>query len=116
MSYENRDRWARPLTEGEMAAIKRKINEAASYRDSWVDAIVAVFDIALHDQGSSWEDGGRDVRPMDYAIPEDQWQAIAQLLLTRQDADQPLTDIGRVNILLDWMNKGPSSYKVEAHS
>ena len=50
------------------------------------------------------------IDPMGYAIPEEQWGAISEMLMTVYGGDS----IGKVNLALDWMNIGPSGYKPEA--
>ena len=44
--------------------------------------------------------------PTHYAIPEEQWNAIAEMLQTI-----PGQRVEKVNAALDWMNIGPSGYK-----
>ena len=48
------------------------------------------------------------IRPTGYAIPEKQWGAIAEMLMTLADSD-----ISKVNMSMEWMNVGPSGYKPE---
>jgi hypothetical protein len=75
-------------------------------KSSWVDAIVETFrcfGIDLTDPD------GPQIAPWEHAIPTDQWDAIA----TACGGDQTDSNISRVNHMLDWMNKGPSSYNPE---
>jgi hypothetical protein len=44
--------------------------------------------------------------PMAYAIPEEQWGAISEMLMNLADGD-----LAKVNMSLEWMNIGPSGYK-----
>lgn len=47
--------------------------------------------------------------PTSYAIPEEQWSTISEMLMTVHGGDS----IGKVNMALEWMNIGPSGYKPE---
>jgi hypothetical protein len=53
----------------------------------------------------AWQSLGK-VDPTKIAIPEEQWREICQWLV-----DIKGNDIDKVNYALDWMNRGPSSYK-----
>lgn len=105
MSTETR-KWQRPLTERELAGIVTAIEQADTPIAALCAAVIGVFEIGLGDSGSSWAEVDQ-VKPWDYAIPEHQWHLIGEALLKRQDRG----DLGRVNLLLDWMNKGPSAYE-----
>lgn len=48
-----------------------------------------------------------EFNPTGYAIPEEQWSAIGGMLQAIDWGDQ----ISNVNVLLDWMNVGPSAYR-----
>jgi hypothetical protein len=98
-------KWARPLTDDELAKILAGIASAEDAYGALTAAMIGVFDVALRDEGSSWE-AAESITPWDYALPVEQWHAIGEALTARTDR----SDIGRVNLLLDWMNKGPSSY------
>jgi len=98
-------RWQRPLTDNELARITAAIEAAETPVEALCAAIIGVFEIGLHDQGSSWAEVDQ-VKPWDYAIPEPQWHAIGAALLARSGSD-----LNRTNLLLDWMNKGPSTYQ-----
>jgi hypothetical protein len=45
------------------------------------------------------------ITPTGYAIPEDQWAAISELLQS-----VPNGGVDKVNMALEWMNIGPSGY------
>jgi len=47
------------------------------------------------------------IDPTGYAIPEEQWTEISQMLQDTSHRD----GLDRVNAALDWMNIGPSGYK-----
>lgn len=46
------------------------------------------------------------INPTAYAIPEEQWCAISEMLMTLPDGD-----LNKVNMALQWMNVGPSGYR-----
>src|SRR5438045_6750727 len=92
VDIETEKQWQRPLTDVEMAKVVESIGLAESAGDALVAAMVGVFDIALHDEGSSWEEC-TSITPWHYAIPESQWHRIGEALLARQDR----TDMGRGN-------------------
>lgn len=51
--------------------------------------------------------------PMAYAIPEDQWQEIAEMLAT---CVKPLGAETQVAALFEWINKAPSSFRINTPS
>lgn len=86
------------LTDEQLAHICERAR--ADGDTGWVTAIIETFR-ALGVDLATCE---HDVKPWEYAIPTDQWGTIA----TACDSGGPLA---RVNHMLDWMNKGPSSYE-----
>lgn len=98
-------RWARALTLDELLAVKLTVVEAGSLPEAFVNSMIRVFDIGLRDLGSSWEQE-EAVKPWDFALPQSQWEEIVGWLCERVDGSLDLT---KVNVLLDWMNKGPSA-------
>lgn len=95
---------ARPLTDVEMLAITGGIESAETPVDGLVHALKTTFDVLLHDVGSSWDEA-ESVDGRQFAIPSAQWIAIGEAIKARA-ALQPLEG---VNLLLDWVNKGPSA-------
>jgi len=87
------------LTDEQMNAV-----EQATVESGWVGAVIETFGQLGVDLSS--DDVG-EVKPWDYAIPVDQWQQIGNWIVQHD----PGSDIGRVNHLMDWMNKGPSAYE-----
>jgi len=98
-------RWARALTLDEMLAIKLEVRTSAGVTDAFVRTLRKVFDIALHDLGTCWN-AEEQIKPWDFAIAESQWGEIVGWLCEQVDGSLDLT---KANVLLDWMNKGPSA-------
>ena len=63
-----------------------------------IHGVYQVFDVDLTDPD------GPKIDPTDYAIPEDQWGDISKAL------GEGSSGLGSVNVMLDWMNVGPSGY------
>lgn len=57
--------------------------------------------------GWAWCDAQESIDPTCVALPEAQWQQVGNMLATGVDLDP----IAGVNLLLDWMNRGPSGYR-----
>lgn len=102
----------RRLTDDELTRITSAVNEAGTPMQALAAAFEGFFDLALQEaDGCDLADlraRRGTIKPADYAIPEDQWHAIGELLLRR--GEQLSTALTTVNVLLDWMNVGPSSY------
>lgn len=77
-------------------------------RESWISAVVLTFRAFGVDLGSP---DCAKVRCCDYAIPTDQWKAIAEACGADLPSDVP--GLRQVNHMLDWMNYGPSSFEPE---
>jgi hypothetical protein len=110
VSHRNRHR----LTKTEMAEVESVIDKAEHPMEALVGALKTTFNILLAPEEKTWDDFGPDnqIPSSQYAIPDDQWQEIAEALKVRTDAlAAPLgvNDAG-LHILLDWMNVGPSSF------
>lgn len=89
--------------ESELAAIVERA-EAGDLVGVLVAAFVP-FGVDLRDAD------GPSISPMDYAVPAEQWRSICGALT---HAARPAGAIGAVNLALDWMNLGPSSYEPES--
>lgn len=103
--------WRRALTDVEMEAVLACAAEAGEDAvEAFVHTAVAVFSIAMPERdGRTWDEfvaSPDTLRPWDYAIPTEQWQRIGTALVERETRGP----IAGVNVLLDWMNKGPSAY------
>jgi hypothetical protein len=75
----------RPLTESELAAILSAIDAADSTRDVYAAVVAGVYDALLADTGRSTATlpDGENLDPSAFAIPSNQWQAIAQAAVSR---------------------------------
>lgn len=102
--------WARRLADDEMETIHQAIVEAAEVVEAtksgrWGDVsaagLVAFYTIALPDLGTTWEEI-ENLRAQSFRLPSDQWMQIGEWLTIAQ------VGVVGVNLLLDWMNKGPS--------
>jgi hypothetical protein len=70
-----------------------------------IEAIVTVWRTICPE----WETLAQgELRPWDYSLPHDQWTAIGSALAEYRHPS-PLPGLAGVNLLLDWMNKGPSA-------
>lgn len=105
-------KWQRPLTKAEMAGLLDGIAAAATPIDALIAGLVGFYTIAVPEATDTTFADATSVTPWDYAIPEDQWGAIAEAIMERAKAiDSTHGDgISRANHMLDWMNKGPSGY------
>ena len=91
----------RPLTIGELFAIRRAIDNACDGPHADAAAVVKIFE-RLH---PAWSTSDR-IRPGDVSIPEKQATRIIGWAAARYD-DPELRLHGMLDI---WLNKGPSSY------
>jgi hypothetical protein len=62
-------------------------------------AVLITFGYALYVQHTS-------INPRRVAIPTQQWEAVCQALTNVHT----LSEVGRVNLALDWVNIGPASF------
>lgn len=98
-------RFERPLTEDEMTEIHDAIMDAVP-SDRTLAGVVAFYDVALRDEGLSLAEVD-EVDPKQFAIPEGQWARIVGWMME---------GTGLLTAGFDWMNRGPSAYKVgKAH-
>lgn len=101
----------RPLADYEMEALLDGVSSAATPGEALVCAVFGVFDVLLNDVGESTEDYTTE-KKLDgtrLRIPKQQWTAIGQALVDKED-QVGRGDVAKANILLDWMNVGPSSF------
>jgi hypothetical protein len=94
----------KPLPESLMKAIKATVESPdATAREKFEAVVLITHGYGLFSMAEKLD-------PTAYAIPEEQWVAIADMLSAVSDGDA----IAKVNVSLDWMNVGPSGYKPEA--
>lgn len=91
---------ARRLNDTEMDVIHTSIES-----DGWAAGVITTFRFL----GVDLAGDGPQIRPSDYAIPEDQWGEIAVWC-----EETAASDLGAINHMLDWMNYAPSGYREEA--
>lgn len=96
------DKVKNPLPESLMKAIKATIESPVPTAREKFEAVV------LMTHGYGCFSANETLDPTGYAIPEQQWTDISQMLMTLSGSDDP---IARVNMALEWMNYGPSGYK-----
>ncbi|HEX9085928.1 MAG TPA: hypothetical protein VF867_00190 [Arthrobacter sp.] len=94
------DQIKRPLPESLMKAIRATVESADLTPTEKFEAVV------LMSHGYGLFSAAEALDPTVYAIPQEQWAAISEMLMTMPDGD-----VGKVNMALDWMNVGPSSYE-----
>jgi hypothetical protein len=94
----------KPLPESLMKAIKATIESPDPTPQEKFEAVV----LMTHGYGL-WTAHEGSIDPTGYAIPEEQWKAIAGMLQTMSKTDP----VNEVNRALSWMNIGPSGYKPE---
>lgn len=92
----------KPLPESLMKAIRATVESPDATPYDKFEAVVLI----THGYGLWTAQEGID--PRAYAIPEEQWKAIAEMLQNLPDGD-----LNKVNMALDWMNVGPSGYNPE---
>ena len=85
----------RPLTDDEMTALR------AEATGDPVSVIVGFYRLACPAAYGMAFDDVEQVRPTDFAIPDEQWKKICEWIVTGSS-----TPAGA----LLWMNKGPSGY------
>jgi hypothetical protein len=95
-------RTEKPLPESLMKAIKAVVQSPEMNPGETFEAVV------LMTHGYGLFTAAEKIDPTAYAIPEAQWCAISEMLQNLPDGD-----LSKVNVALDWMNIGPSSYKPE---
>lgn len=93
----------KPLPESLMKAIRAATASPDATAQEKFEAAVLI----THGYGLFTANEG-SIDPRAYAIPEEQWTAIAGMLREASRTDDP---ISQVNWALDWMNIGPSGYK-----
>jgi hypothetical protein len=91
----------KPLPESLMKAIKATVESPDATPLEKFEAVVLI----THGYGLFTKNDG-SIDPRGYAITEGQWGAISEMLQSTRDGD-----ISKVNMALEWMNIGPSSYK-----
>jgi hypothetical protein len=91
----------KPLPDSLMKAIKAAVESPDLTPREKFEAAVLVT------HGYGMFTAAEKIDPTAYAIPEEQWVAIADMMQTLK-GDDPLS---QVNMALDWMNIGPSGYK-----
>lgn len=94
----------KPLPESLMKAIRATVESPDPTPQEKFEAVV----LMTHGYGLFTAASGT-IDPTAYAIPEEQWGAISEMLMTVYGGDS----IGKVNLALEWMNIGPSGYKPE---
>ena len=95
---------SRALTLDEMLAIKDAVFRAATPVEALIAALKTTFGMLLADLGQTWDEV-ESITPWAFAIPASQWAEIGEWLMEAVDRTPNLE---KVNVLLDWMNKGPS--------
>jgi hypothetical protein len=88
-----------PLPGSLMKAIRATVASPDASAQEKFEAVVLI----AHGYGL-WS-AQTDITPTAYAIPDDQWAAISEMLMAVPDGD-----IAKVNMALEWMNIGPSGY------
>lgn len=95
----------KPLPESLMKAIRATVESPDPTPREKLEAVVLI----AHGYGLFTANEGM-IDPRAYAIPEEQWNAIGEMLRTLSGNADP---IAQVSMALDWMNIGPSGYKPE---
>lgn len=93
----------KPLPESLMKAIRATVASPDLTPGEKFEAVV----LMTHGYGLFTAASGT-IDPTGYAIPQEQWGEISEMLMTTPDG--PMT---KVNMALEWMNIGPSGYKPE---
>jgi hypothetical protein len=92
----------KPLPESLMKALKAAMTSPElTAREKFEAAVLITHGYGLFSAEEK-------IDPMAFAIPEDQWRTIAEML---QIASMTGNAVEDVNMALDWMNIGPSGYK-----
>jgi hypothetical protein len=92
----------KPLPESLMKAIRATVESPYPTPQEKFEAVV------LMTHGYGLFTAAEKLDPTAYAIPEEQWNAIGEMLQTLSG-----DPVGKVNMSLEWMNIGPSGYKPE---
>ncbi len=97
----------RRLTDNEMTGIEAAIGIADSAAAALEAALIEFYDVAVRATHARHYSEVGAINPRDFAIPEDQWTAIAALLISSGD--------GLIGAWagMEWMTYGPSIYKAE---
>lgn len=93
----------KPLPESLMKAITVTVQSPDLTSREKFEAVV----LMAHGYGF-WTERVGSIDPTAYAIPETQWRTIGELLQMTIPGG-----VDQVNMALEWMNIGPSSYKPE---
>lgn len=102
---------ARDLTQRRVVLSDMTMIAVREMCDSEAPAPVMLHGVLLMILGACWLDTQeKPVSPTMYAIPEEQWTRVGEMLSLGQRKNSGHT---QANILLDWMNLGPSGYKEE---
>ena len=96
------ERIEEPLPEALMKAIRATVQASDMTAQEKLHAVVLITN------GYGLFASQTSINPTKFAIPEEQWGAIMGLLQT-----VPSGSVAQVNMALEWMNIGPSSYKPE---
>lgn len=96
------------LTAQTMSQIHDDIDSATGPTDGLVVTLNKVF-TAL---GSDWVHASKHHRidPTQYSIPAEQWSEICTWLGNKADCARPWSFLSGVDIMLDWVNFGPSHF------
>jgi hypothetical protein len=95
----------KPLPESLIKAIRATNESPWPTAQEKLEAVVLI----AHGYGLFTKNDGA-IDPTGYAIPEEQWGTINGMLMAVSGSDS----VAMVNVALDWMNIGPSSYKAGA--
>jgi hypothetical protein len=86
-----------------MHAIEAACNSDMSPIEKYEATVLICHGYGLWERQTSFD-------PTSYAIPESQWQQIGEQLLK---AGEARGDVAAVNLMLSFMNQGPSGFKEE---
>jgi hypothetical protein len=89
------------------------VQEAVTHAEAGdlLTALAVVFDQFGYDLLNNTE----TIKVTSMAIPKDQWETIARGLVKGNDtANEGVHPMARVNLMMDWINYGPSGYEEEA--
>jgi hypothetical protein len=98
----------RPLTEDEMSVVLASVQQAETLTGIVVEPMIAIFSALLLDIGQTWETC-QMLDPRDFAIPEKQITTILTAVQARCKAMYPGPDPA-ISVMMEWVNRGPSSY------
>lgn len=99
------------LSDGEMVEITSNIDNSQNGTEIIHYGIIGTWNAILAQEGMSFADfhPGNPLSPQDWAIPSDQAEEIMDRMRKR-GLVLGISEIGVTNILMDWVNVGPSSY------